>query len=48
MAVGRAATFGARPHEVLFARDAAAPEKSGDQQQRKQRTDKRSGHGSSI
>lgn len=39
-----AAAFDARQHEKLFARDATAPHKRGQQQQRKKRTGKGSAH----
>jgi len=41
-----AAAFRARPHEILVARDAAAPYKSGEHQQRKQRIGEGSAHDS--
>ena len=36
--VGGATAFYTRPHEVLFAGDTAAPNKCGNEQQRKKRT----------
>jgi hypothetical protein len=38
LTVRAAAAFDARPHEELFARDATAPHKRGQQQQGKKRT----------
>ena len=44
LAVRAAAAFDSRPHEKLFAGDAATPNKSNEQQQRKKRTEKGSAH----
>src|SRR5260370_27782812 len=46
VAVRRAATFGSSKHKVLFARDAAAPDKSRQEQQRENRIGKGSAHNS--
>lgn len=46
MSLWRATTFRTRQHEKLFARDATAPDKGSQQQQRKKRTGKSASHGS--